>query len=79
LGAGRRLVMIPIHRSTRDDQYSGMCTVLKKDDGSAVVPLRSISAEAWIYSYAADVTLTQVYVNKERYPIEAVYEFPIEV
>ncbi|CAF2102491.1 unnamed protein product [Rotaria magnacalcarata] len=76
---GLRLTTNPIYRSTRDGQYSGTCVVLLRTDNWAVVPLRSVSAEAWIYSYAADVTITQVYVNKENHPIEAVYVFPIEV
>ncbi len=43
------------------------------------VPLHNVSVEAWIDSFAADVTLTQVFVNREKNPIEAIYVFPIEV
>ena len=43
------------------------------------MPLRNVSVEAWIDSFAADVTLTQVFVNQENNPIEAIYVFPIEV
>ena len=42
------------------------------------VPLKRINVEATIRSFAADVTITQVFRNDETKPIEAVYCFPIE-
>jgi len=50
-----------------------------KTSSTNFVPLRNVSVEAWIDSFTADVTLTQVFVNKEDKPIEAIYIFPIEV
>ncbi|CAF3677148.1 unnamed protein product [Rotaria sp. Silwood1] len=76
---GLRLPITPIYRSTRDDQYYQACMGLQKTNSSSVVPLRHVSAEVWIHSYAADVTLTQIYINQESNPIEAIYVFPIEI
>ena len=76
---GLRKGIIPIHRSTRDEKYPEIYGGLQRTNSSAVVPLRHVSAEAWIHSFAADVILTQVYENQERNPIEAIYVFPIEV
>ena len=42
------------------------------------VPLKRVSVEATIRSFAADVTITQVFRNDETTPIEVVYCFPIE-
>ncbi|CAF0735610.1 unnamed protein product [Didymodactylos carnosus] len=42
------------------------------------VPLKRVSADATIRSFAANVTITQVFQNHEAVPIEAVYCFPIE-
>jgi hypothetical protein len=42
------------------------------------VPLKQVSVNATIHSFAADVTITQVFRNEETNPIEAVYCFPIE-
>ncbi|CAF3453058.1 unnamed protein product [Rotaria sp. Silwood1] len=42
------------------------------------VPLKQVSVEAHIRSFAADVTIKQVFRNNETKPIEAVYCFPIE-
>lgn len=44
----------------------------------AFVPLKRINVEATVRSFAADVTITQVFRNEETKPIEAVYCFPIE-
>ncbi|UJR18035.1 hypothetical protein I4U23_004936 [Adineta vaga] len=43
-----------------------------------LVPLKEVSIDARIHSFAADVTITQVFQNDESIPIEAVYCFPIE-
>ncbi len=82
--AGLRLATKSIHQSTRDDNKNVQCTMLRFKPPSneikdAYVPLRNVSVEAWIDSFAADVTLTQVFVNQEENPIEAIYVFPIEV
>jgi hypothetical protein len=37
------------------------------------VPLKEIHVDARLHSFAADVTLTQVFQNDESVPIEAVY------
>ncbi|CAF3638431.1 unnamed protein product [Rotaria sp. Silwood1] len=42
------------------------------------VPLKQIHVNARLRSFAADVTLTQVFQNDESVPIEAVYCFPVE-
>ncbi|CAF3456569.1 unnamed protein product [Rotaria sp. Silwood1] len=42
------------------------------------VPLKKVCVKAYIKSFAADVTLKQIFRNDETNPIEAVYCFPIE-
>ncbi|CAF0991709.1 unnamed protein product [Adineta steineri] len=42
------------------------------------VPLKKVNIKAELYSFAADVTITQVFRNDEQIPVEAVYCFPIE-
>ncbi|CAM4961096.1 unnamed protein product [Rotaria socialis] len=42
------------------------------------VPLKQVSVEAYIKSFAADVTIKQIFRNDETKPIEAIYCFPIE-
>jgi hypothetical protein len=42
------------------------------------VPLKRLNVDATIRSFAANVTITQVFRNDETVPIEAVYCFPIE-
>ncbi len=42
------------------------------------VPLKKVHVDANIRSFAADVTIQQVFQNDETTPIEAVYCFPIE-
>ncbi|CAF0876802.1 unnamed protein product [Rotaria sp. Silwood1] len=80
---GLRLTTKPIHQSTRDDNRDTPCIGLRfkpspTETKQAYVPLRNVSVEAWIDSFAADVTLTQVFINQEENPIEAIYVFPIE-
>jgi hypothetical protein len=82
--AGLRLTTKSIHQSTRDDNKNVQCISLRfkppsNENEQAYVPLLNVSVEAWIDSFAADVTLTQVFVNREENPIEAIYVFPIEV
>jgi hypothetical protein len=45
---------------------------------TSYVPLKQVQVAATIRSFAADVTITQVFRNDETKPIEAVYCFPIE-
>jgi hypothetical protein len=45
---------------------------------SLTVPLKKVSINAMIHSFAADVIITQVFRNEENISIEAVYCFPIE-
>ncbi|CAF1043172.1 unnamed protein product [Adineta ricciae] len=73
-----RRVITPIYRSTRDEQYASMRLGLQRVGYLTTIPLRHVSAEAWIHSFTADVTLTQIYYNENNDPIEAVYIFPIE-
>ncbi|CAF1500718.1 unnamed protein product, partial [Didymodactylos carnosus] len=80
---GLRLTTKSIHQSARDDNINVQCVGLRikplsHELNSTYVPLRNVSVEAWIDMFAADVTLTQVYVNQEESPIEAIYVFPIE-
>ncbi|CAF0840024.1 unnamed protein product [Adineta ricciae] len=42
------------------------------------VPLKEVHIEGKIHSFAADVTIKQIFRNDENNPIEAVYCFPIE-
>ena len=42
------------------------------------VPLIAVDVQASIVHAVADVQLTQVYVNKESQPIEAIYYFPVD-
>ncbi|CAF4737144.1 unnamed protein product, partial [Rotaria sp. Silwood2] len=42
------------------------------------VPLKQVSIEACIKSFAADVTIKQIFCNDDTIPIEAAYCFPIE-
>ena len=42
------------------------------------VPLKRVNVDAKIRTFAADVTITQVFRNDETKSIEAVYCFPIE-
>jgi hypothetical protein len=42
------------------------------------VPLKQVSVDANIHSFAANVTIKQLFRNDEATPIEAVYCFPIE-
>ncbi|CAF3678626.1 unnamed protein product [Rotaria sp. Silwood1] len=43
-----------------------------------IVPLKQVSVDTKIRSFAADVIVTQVFQNDESVPVEAVYCFPIE-
>ena len=49
-----------------------------KDNPQQFVPLQRVEISANIRSFAADVSITQVFSNDENTPIEAVYCFPIE-
>jgi hypothetical protein len=49
-----------------------------KQNQEKYVPLKRVNIEATIRSFAADVSITQVFRNDENTPIEAVYCFPIE-
>jgi hypothetical protein len=49
-----------------------------RESSEMCVPLKQLSVEATIRSFAANVTIKQVFRNDENVPIEAVYCFPIE-
>ncbi|CAF3278735.1 unnamed protein product [Rotaria sp. Silwood2] len=69
-----------IHRSTRDDNIDleNIPALRINVEEKVFVPLRNVSVEAWIHTFAADITLTQTFINLEDKPIEAIYVFPIE-
>jgi hypothetical protein len=46
--------------------------------GAEAIPLEGVSVEAHLKDFAAKVTLSQRYVNRESHPIEAVYVFPLD-
>ena len=81
---GLRTAAVPLRQSTREQHFGGQCGTLqilqrRPDSNGTHVPLRHVSVVASINMFAADVTLTQVFVNREENPIEAIYVFPIEV
>ncbi|CAF3246697.1 unnamed protein product [Rotaria sp. Silwood2] len=43
-----------------------------------LVPLKQVRVDTKIHSFAADVTITQIFQNDESVPVEAVYCFPVE-
>ena len=55
-----------------------MLSIADPSENEAFVPLKEVSVDATVRSFAADVTITQVFRNDETKPIEAVYCFPIE-
>lgn len=57
--------------STKEGPYFYVSNV-----ASAVLPLKSTSAEVSISGVIADVTVTQIYQNSDTLPLEAVYVFP---
>ena len=42
------------------------------------IPLQSVQVDASVVHSVAQVQITQVFVNKEEQPIEAVYYFPVD-
>jgi len=57
--------------------WSGLVSI-DSDEVKGPVPLESVSIEASVVHAVAQVELTQVYVNKEDQPIEAIYFFPLD-
>ena len=49
-----------------------------KGNAQGYVPLKRVSVVATIQSFAANVCLTQLFVNDQQTSVEAVYCFPIE-
>ena len=47
-------------------------------DQAECVPLKSVRVDGKISSFAADVTIKQIFHNNEKTPIETVYCFPVE-
>ena len=82
---GLRITSTPIHQSapTNGELWQSPVLRIRREvwdkREQTFVPLQNLSVEAWIDSFAADLTLTQVFVNQENNPIEAIYVFPIEV
>jgi len=56
----------------------GLLTVISDDGKQAPVPLQSVNVVASVVHAVAQVELTQVFVNKEDHPIEAIYNFPMD-
>ena len=52
----------------RIQQHTSSSVPLKES-----VPLKQVRVDAHLRSFAADVTLTQVFKNDESFPVEAVY------
>ncbi|CAF4068533.1 unnamed protein product [Rotaria sordida] len=52
--------------------------VNRNNQATQVVPLKNVNIHSTIRSFAADVTITQVFRNDEAIPIESVYCFSIE-
>jgi hypothetical protein len=50
----------------------------EEDEVAAPVPLVSVNILASMVHAVAQVELTQVFVNKEDQPIEAIYFFPVD-
>lgn len=53
-------------------------TTASRTQPKRYVPLKQVSVQARIHSFAANVTIQQVFRNDETVPIEAVYCFPME-
>jgi len=45
---------------------------------NAPIPLKSVSIVASVVHAVAQVEITQVFVNEEKNPIEAIYFFPVD-
>jgi hypothetical protein len=52
--------------------------VTNKREKQEYVPLKQVNIQASLRSFAADVTIKQVFRNDETTPVEAVYCFPLE-
>lgn len=59
-----------IYKSTRDDnnENENIPTLRVNVEEKTFVPLQSVMVEAWIHTFAADVTLTQTFINLEDNP-----------
>ena len=60
----------------------GLVKVIKKEHewespNKYPIPLISVNVNASVVHAVAQVEVTQVYVNKEEQPIEAIYYFPV--
>jgi len=60
----------------------GLVCILPKEEWeterTAPVPLTSVSLLASVVHAVGQIELTQIYVNKEKQPIEAIYYFPVD-
>ena len=61
---------------TEDKTSSPYFLVLSDDPSLDQLPLKSTGAEVNIVGVIADVTITQVYKNEGKKPLEAIYTFP---
>ncbi|NTV83621.1 MAG: trypsin, partial [Bacteroidales bacterium] len=62
--------------SPEDKTLSPYFFIQSDDPETDRLPLKSTKADVNIAGVIADVTITQVYINEGKYPIEAVYVFP---
>jgi Ca-activated chloride channel homolog len=63
--------------STENDKtLSPYFYILSDEEGAELLPLKSTSAQVNISGVIADVTVSQVYRNAGKKPIEAIYVFP---
>ncbi|CAG7721881.1 unnamed protein product [Allacma fusca] len=59
----------------------GLCTIIKKEEWVTEIhpiPLVSVDVVASVVHAVSQVEVTQVFINKEEQPIEAIYYFPID-
>lgn len=60
----------------------GLVKIVKKGEAweppeKTPIPLLSVSVNASVVHSVAQVEVTQVYINREEQPIEAIYYFPV--
>jgi len=81
--AYKRALQTRIYSHLHLQMHSDMLRIKREETGDChqqmqYVPLKGVNIAVEIHSFAADVTITQVFRNDEKTLIEAVYCFPIE-
>jgi hypothetical protein len=54
------------------------CEPTKPQSEPFIIPLTGVKSSVKVFDYIAEVTIEQRFENQEEFPIEAVYEFPID-